>query len=52
MVIGIITGIHIADDVIIDGKVDVTRYQPLARLGYMDYARVTDVFAMARPEKT
>jgi hypothetical protein len=38
--------------VIIDGKVDVTRYQPLARLGYMDYARVTDVFAMARPEKT
>ncbi|HAE09668.1 MAG TPA: flavin reductase [Alphaproteobacteria bacterium] len=52
MVIGIITGIHIADDVIIDGKVDVTRYQPLARLGYMDYARVTNVFAMARPEKT
>lgn len=49
MVIGTITGIHIADEVIKDGKVDVTIYQPLARLGYMDYARVSDVFAMPRP---
>jgi flavin reductase (DIM6/NTAB) family NADH-FMN oxidoreductase RutF len=49
MVIGTITGIHIADNVIVDGKVDVTLYQPLARLGYMDYARIEDVFAMSRP---
>ena len=38
MVVGIITGIHIDDTVIKDGKVDVTAIQPLARLGYMDYA--------------
>ena len=50
MVIGSVTGIHIDNRVIVDGKVDVTLYQPLARLGYMDYARVTEVFAMARPE--
>jgi flavin reductase (DIM6/NTAB) family NADH-FMN oxidoreductase RutF len=50
MVIGTITGIHIADETVKDGKIDVTSYQPLARLGYMDYARISDVFAMARPD--
>ena len=49
MVIGTITGIHIADDVIVDGKVDVAAYQPLARLGYMDYAQISELFAMQRP---
>ena len=49
MVIGKITGIHIADETVKDGKIDVTSYQPLARLGYMDYARINDVFAMPRP---
>lgn len=49
MVVGTITGIHIDDAVIKDGKVDVTAFQPLARLGYMDYARITDVFSMQRP---
>jgi len=49
MVIGTITGIHIADETIKDGKIDVTSYQPLARLGYMDYARINDVFSMPRP---
>jgi flavin reductase (DIM6/NTAB) family NADH-FMN oxidoreductase RutF len=49
IVIGMITGIHIADKAIKDGKIDVTSYQPLARLGYMDYARIDDVFAMPRP---
>ena len=49
MVIGTITGIHIADETVKDGKIDVTSYQPLARLGYMDYARINDVFEMPRP---
>ena len=49
MVIGKITGIHIADETVKDGKIDVTSYQPLARLGYMDYARINDVFSMPRP---
>ena len=49
MIIGTITGIHIANETVKDGKIDVTSYQPLARLGYMDYARINDVFAMPRP---
>ena len=49
MVVGTITGIHLDDKVIKDGKVDVTAFQPLARLGYMDYARITNVFSMKRP---
>ena len=28
--LGTVTGIHIADEVIVDGKIDVTSYQPLA----------------------
>ena len=49
IVLGTVTGIHIADEVIIDGKIDVTIYQPLARLGYMDYAQITTLFEMKRP---
>ena len=49
MVVGTITGIYIDDKIIKDGKVDVTAFQPLARLGYMDYARITSVFSMKRP---
>ena len=49
MVIGTITGIHIDDAIIRNGKVDVTTFQPLARLGYTDYARITNVFSMQRP---
>ena len=47
MVIGSM-GIHIDDGVIKDGKVDVTAFQPLARLN-MDYTRITNVFSMERP---
>lgn len=49
VVLGQVVGIHIDDDVIVDGAVDVTRYRPLARLGYMDYAAVDSVFSIARP---
>jgi hypothetical protein len=34
----------------VDGVFDVTRYKPLARLGYRDYARVEEVFSLARPD--
>ena len=52
LVIGEVVGVHIADSVIVDGKVDVTLYQPLARLGYRDYAAVSEVFALSRPGQT
>ena len=49
IVLGTVTGIHIADEVIVDGKIDVTIYKPLARLGYLDYAQITTLFEIKRP---
>ncbi|NQV48564.1 MAG: flavin reductase family protein [Rhodospirillaceae bacterium] len=49
MVIGRVVGVHIHDNVLVDGRIDVTLYRPLARLGYMDYAVVDKVFTMTRP---
>jgi flavin reductase (DIM6/NTAB) family NADH-FMN oxidoreductase RutF len=50
VVIGRVVGVYIADEYINDGMVDVTRYKPIGRLGYMDYAVVESVFSMNRPD--
>ncbi len=50
MVIGEVTGIHLRDDCLIDGKFDVTRFALLARLGYRDYTTVRDAFELSRPD--
>lgn len=50
VVFGEVTGIHLRDDTIVDGRFDVTTYQPLSRLGYRDYAVVENVFELARPD--
>ncbi|MEM6712263.1 MAG: flavin reductase family protein [Pseudomonadota bacterium] len=52
VVFGEVTGVHLRDDCIVDGRFDVTTYQPLARLGYRDYARVTELFSLKRPGET
>ena len=49
MVIGEVVGVHMKDDLIVNGKFDVTRFQPMARLGYMDYAAISDIFPLKRP---
>ena len=49
LVTGEVVGIHIDDTVIVDGKVDVTLYKPVARLGYKDYSAVESVFSLDRP---
>lgn len=49
LVLGEVTGVHLRDDCLVDGRFDVTRFRPLARLGYFDYAAVTDVFSLRRP---
>lgn len=49
LVIGRVVGIHIDDAVLVDGRVDIAKLKPLARLGYMDYAPVREVFEMPRP---
>ena len=49
VIFGEVVGIHIADEVIVDGMLDISRIRPLARLGYMDYAVIEEVFPMKRP---
>jgi flavin reductase (DIM6/NTAB) family NADH-FMN oxidoreductase RutF len=50
VVFGEVTGVHLRDDCLVDGVFDVTRYQPLARLGYKDYSIVRDLFSLDRPK--
>jgi len=49
LVIGTVVGVHIDDTVLNDGRVDLGRVRPIARLGYMDYAVVDTIFSMQRP---
>ena len=49
IVVGEVVGVHLRDDCMVDGKFDITRFQPLARCGYRDYAVVRDVFSLSRP---
>lgn len=48
-VFGEVTGVHLRDDCLTDGLLDPLKYQPLARMGYRDYSRVTEVFTLKRP---
>jgi len=48
VVIGEVINIYIDDRVIVDGMLDTRRMQPVARLGYMDYCVVDDLFTMQR----
>jgi flavin reductase (DIM6/NTAB) family NADH-FMN oxidoreductase RutF len=49
IVIGEVVGIHIDDALIADGMVDIRKARPIARLGYMDYCVVDEVFEILRP---
>ena len=46
---GEVIGIHIRDDCLDEGMVDVLRFNPLARMGYQDYTVVREKFALPRP---
>ncbi len=49
VVFGEVTGVHMRDDCIVNGRFDVTSFLPLSRLGYRDYAVVENVFTLERP---
>jgi flavin reductase (DIM6/NTAB) family NADH-FMN oxidoreductase RutF len=51
LILGEVIGIHLRDDCMVDGRFDVTTFQPLARLGYRDYTYVSDVFELVRPDE-
>ena len=50
MVIGEVTGIHIRDDCVVNGRFDVTRFGITARLGYRDYAVIRTLRSLNRPD--
>lgn len=49
-VFGEVIGVHMRDDCIVDGRFDLTRFRPLARLGYKDYTVINSVFELVRPD--
>lgn len=48
-VFGVVTGVHLRDDCLVDGRFEVTTFRPVARMGYRDYAVVAESFQMQRP---
>ena len=49
LVIGTVIGVHIRDEYLTAGRFDLTKVRPMARLGYKDYAVVTDLMPLDRP---
>ncbi len=49
LIIGRVVGIHIDDRFIEDGRVDTAAMRPIARMGYSEYATVTEAWRMRRP---
>jgi flavin reductase (DIM6/NTAB) family NADH-FMN oxidoreductase RutF len=50
LVIGRVLGIHIDDRFIENGRVNTAAMRPIARLGYSEYATVTEAWRMRRPD--
>ena len=50
LILGEVTGVHIRDDALVDGRYDLSRVHHLSRLGYRDYTHVTELFELARPD--
>ena len=50
MIIGQVLGVHIKDEVLSDGLIDLSKIKPLARLGYKQYTVVDNLFEMNRPQ--
>ena len=47
IIIGKVVGVHIKDEFILpDGKIDILKIKPLARMGYSDYTYVDKVFTI------
>jgi len=52
VVFGQVVGIHIREEAIREGRLDMALVAPLARMGYMDYCDGGDTFEMFRPRWT
>jgi flavin reductase (DIM6/NTAB) family NADH-FMN oxidoreductase RutF len=50
IVLGKVLGVHIDEAVIVNGRIDIAKVRPIARLGYRDYAVVDRFFSMESPD--
>jgi flavin reductase (DIM6/NTAB) family NADH-FMN oxidoreductase RutF len=51
VVFGEVARIHVAEDAVRgDGKLDIAKIRPIARMGYYDYTVVTETFEMVIPD--
>jgi flavin reductase (DIM6/NTAB) family NADH-FMN oxidoreductase RutF len=50
LVLGEVIGIHIDDELIVEGRLDTLGLQQVARLGYFDYTVVRELFEIPRPD--
>ena len=50
LILGEVTGVHIRDEFLRDGRLELALFEPLARLGYRDYARISEPFELKRPD--
>ncbi len=48
-ILGTVTGIFVDDSVVVHGKIDYALLEPVARMGYRDYANINDFFELDRP---
>jgi flavin reductase (DIM6/NTAB) family NADH-FMN oxidoreductase RutF len=52
VVFGEVARIHVRDDVVLaNGKLDIAKIRPIARMGYFDYAVIDSVFEMIIPDE-
>lgn len=49
LIIGEVVYLHLRDDLLVNGAVDIRRLQPVGRLGGTLYCRVKEIFEMLRP---
>lgn len=52
VIIGRVIAVHIADEVLTDGLLDIRKTQPIARCGYYQYTVIRDTFEMVIPGKS
>lgn len=50
VVFGQVMGIHLSDEILKDGHIDMSLARPVARMGYLDYCEGSDAFQLARPK--
>ena len=49
VVFGEVVGVHIDERILTEGRIDLSKAMPIARLGYMEYSVVREIFEMNRP---